>query len=265
LRTQAITGRCEFRKFDRNYRAAPQLPLWREAFFALELALLHVAPVYFGFGSPKGDGSGVVVVPGFLNGDVYLSELYAWLYRLDYKPYFSGIRVNADCPNLLIRRTLNATIDRAVSETGRKIHLIGHSLGGSLALAIASQRPDDVASVMTLGSPIRGAAVHPRIFEIAEQVRRAIRDRNGDSVLPACYTGLCTCNFVDALTRDLPESVMMTAIYTRTDAVVDWQYCITGDPASDLEVPGTHVGLAFNPSAYVMIANRLALARAGAS
>jgi hypothetical protein len=51
-----------------------------------------------------------------------------------------------------------------------------------------------------------------------------------------------------------------TAIYTRQDGVVDWRYCITGNARSDFEVSGTHIGLAFNASAYAIIANRLAQA-----
>ena len=84
----------------------------------------------------------VIVLPGFLGTDVYLVELWAWLYRMDYKPYFSGIGLNAECPNLLIRRTLNGTIDKARRETGRKVHLIGHSLGGIIAMSAAAQRPE---------------------------------------------------------------------------------------------------------------------------
>lgn len=235
--------------------------MWRECFSAIEAALLHLAPVYYGLGFSPGDKSGVIVVPGFLGTDAYLFELWAWLHRMEYSPYFSGIGLNAECPNLLIRRSLNATIDRARKETGRKVHIIGHSLGGMIAMAAAAQRAADVASVITLGSPFRGKACHPNILKAAEYVRGFIMRRNGDSVLPACYTGHCTCDFVDCLTRDLPKSVMMTAVYSRTDAIVDWRYCITGDPSVDAEAPGTHVGLVFNPSVYTIIAKRLELAQ----
>jgi hypothetical protein len=40
--------------------------------------------------------------------------------------------------------------------------------------------------------------------------------------------------------------------------VVDWQYCKTGNAETDFPVSGTHIGLAFNPSVYTIIANRLA-------
>ena len=105
--------------------------LWTEALFGAEILLLHATPVYYGFGVPRGDGSGVVIIPGFLGTDLYLTELHAWLARIGYRPYFSGIGINAECPNLLIQRHLNETIERALAETGRKIHLIGHSLGGA--------------------------------------------------------------------------------------------------------------------------------------
>jgi hypothetical protein len=84
---------------------------------------------------------------------------------------------------------------------------------------------------------------------------------NGPGVLPACYTGRCTCDFLDSLRRDLPGSIGETAVYTRSDGVVDWHYCITGDASVDVEVPGTHIGLAFNPAVYETIARRLANAR----
>jgi hypothetical protein len=54
--------------------------------------------------------------------------------------------------------------------------------------------------------------------------------------------------------------VDQTAVYTRNDGIVDWQYCITGDPKIDCEVNGTHIGLIFNANVYALIANRLSAA-----
>jgi triacylglycerol lipase len=237
------------------------VPLWQEALFGVEVLLLRATPAYYGFGVPHGDGSGVVIIPGFLGTDMYLMEIFAWLRRIGYSPYFSGIGLNAECPNLLIRRHLNETTDRALRETGRPIHVIGHSLGGIIARSLAGQRPDDVASVITLGSPFRGTVAHSRVLKAAEIVRKGIQLKHGQGVLPDCYTGRCTCQFLDTLRRDLPPGIVETAIYTKTDGVVDWRYCITGNPAVDVEVPGTHIGLVFNPSVYDVVARRLAAAR----
>jgi len=234
-----------------------QLPIWQEALFGIEVLLLHAAPIYYGVGVPRGDGSGVVIIPGFLGSDFYLVEIYAWLLRMGYRPYFSGIGVNADCPNLLIRNRLQATIERACDETGNKVHLLGHSLGGLLARAVAGARPDQIASVVTLGAPFRGTVLHPRVKQAVESVRQQILLNHGNSVLPDCYTGRCTCSFLDSLRRDMPPTMRATAIYSRTDGIVDWRYCVTGNPANDFEVTGTHIGLIFNPTVYRVIAQRL--------
>ena len=222
--------------------------------------MLHATPVYYGFGVPHGDDSGVVIIPGFLGTDLFLMELHGWLERIGYRPYFSGIGINADCPNLLIQRHLNETIERALDETGRKIHLIGHSLGGVIARSVAGQRPKDVASVITLASPIRGTVANKTIIHAAEAIRLRILQEHGKGVLPHCYTGRCTCNFVGSLRREVPDEMIQTAIYTRHDGIVDWRYCMSRKNGSDFEVPGTHIGMAFNPTAYAIVAERLALA-----
>jgi pimeloyl-ACP methyl ester carboxylesterase len=237
------------------------ISIWKEALFAADLLLLHASPIYYGLGIPRGDGSGVVLVPGFLGTDSYLGQMHSWLARIGYRPYFSGIGLNAECPNLLIQRRLNERIDRAVAETGGKIHLIGHSLGGILARSVASQRSADVASVTTLASPFRGTVVHAAVLRAAETVRKKILSSHSDGVLPTCYTGHCTCAFLSSLRREITCSIMQTAIYTRSDGIADWRYCTTGDSGCDFEVPGTHIGLAFNASAYAVIARRLAQAR----
>jgi triacylglycerol lipase len=241
----------------RDYQEA-KISIWSEVLFGVELLMLHAAPVYYGLGVPRGDGSAVVLMPGFLCPDHYLLPLHAWLGRIGYEPFFSGMRINAECPNLLIERCLNETIEKAIAKTGRRIHLIGHSLGGVIARSIAGQRPQDIASVITLGAPFRGTVAHSSILRAAESVRTRILKNHGDGVLPTCYTGHCTCDFVNALQRCVPPSVADTAIYTCDDGVVDWQYCKTDNEEADFQVSGTHVGLAFNPSVYTIIANRLA-------
>jgi triacylglycerol lipase len=234
------------------------ISIWKEVLFAADLLLLHASPVYYGLGVPRGDNSGVVIVPAFLGTDHYLAELRFWLQRIGYRPYLSGIGFNAECPNLLIQHRLKATIDKALAETGRKVHLIGHSLGGVIARSVAGQRPDDIASVITLGSPFRGTIAHRSILRAAELVRKQILHEHGSNVLPQCYTARCTCNFVDSLRRKVPKSVAETAIYTLNDGVVDSRYCRTGNRKKDFEVPGTHIGLVFNLSVYRVLADRLA-------
>jgi triacylglycerol lipase len=235
-----------------------QHPIWQEWLAGVELAFLQVSPIYWGYGIPHGDGSAVVLVPGFLGTDLYLTHLATWLRRIGYKTFYSGIRMNADCPNLLIKRNLADAIQQANETTQGKIHMIGHSLGGSLARAAAAQMPKRIASVITLGAPIRGIGARASVMRAADLVRRQILERHDRGVLPTCYTTRCTCEFFESLRDDFPKSVRQTAIYTKTDGILDWHVCQTGRPGVDVEVASTHIGMVFSPLVYSVIAHRLA-------
>lgn len=239
-----------------------KVPIWNEALFAAELLLLHASPVYYGLGVPRGNGAAVVLIPGLLCADAYLMPLRWWLERIGYTAFYSGIGFNAECPNLLIQDCVNETIKDALESTGQRVHLIGHSLGGIMARSVAAQRPKDVASVITLGAPYRGIVAHRSVLGLAERVRLRIMEDHGSGVLPDCYTGRCTCDFAKSARRAMPASVLETAIYTEDDGIVDWRYCTDDDCNTDFAVRGTHIGLAYNPSVYSIIANRLAEATA---
>lgn len=246
---EVITG------FDKEMREHT-LPIWFESLVGVDWALLHISPVYFGFGVPPGDDSAVIVVPGFLGSDFYLYELYLWLARVGYKPYLSGIGWNADCLNTLNDKLIK-TIERAHEETGKKVHLVGHSLGGVLSRSAATQFPDLIESVITLGSPFRGVRSHPKVIEMSEKIRRRIFKKNEKPDYPTCYTGRCECVTIRALHNFLPAEVRQTAIYTKSDGIVDWQNCRSRFEANNFEVTGTHIGLVFNFQVYKLIAERL--------
>lgn len=251
-----------WRKYlEEEFQASSTLPLWREAFLGIDWISLRMSPVFRGIGIPHGDQSAVVVIPGFMGSDQYLGDMNAWLRRIGYTPYLSGIGRNAECPDVLSLR-LAQTIEKAYEETGAPVHLIGHSLGGVIARGAAVRWADKVASVTTMASPFRGVRVHPFVLQTAYLVRGRIAQRRTPAApegRPNCYSGYCNCEFLAALRADFPEDVPQIAIYTKSDGVVDWRCCINefGD-GSDIEVPGTHIGLAFNPQVYKHIANFLA-------
>src|SRR5262245_57624579 len=108
--------------FHREQKATDR-PIWLEALAGIDFIELHADHAYYGLGVPRGNHSAVIVVPGFLGTDHYLSVMYHWLRRVGYKPYYSGIGWNAECLNVLTSR-LSQTIDRAYHETGgKKVHL----------------------------------------------------------------------------------------------------------------------------------------------
>lgn len=240
------------------------LPLWREVFTGVDWMKLRASRVFYGFGVQRGHGEAVVTVPGFMGSDLYLKEMNYWLRRIGYKDYASGIGRNMDCPDILADRLLE-TVERAYEETGGPVHLIGHSLGGMLSRAVTSFAPELVGSVITLGSPFRGLRSHPQVLKTGNYVRRRIELKQHERpahkpMKESCFSGTCSCDFAQALREGLADSIPQTAVYTKTDGVVEWSVCITGDPEVDFQVTGTHCGLAFNPDVYRIITERLALA-----
>jgi pimeloyl-ACP methyl ester carboxylesterase len=232
-------------------------PIWREAFFPLEWLALRASPVYWGFGVPHGSGEPVVVVPGFLASDASLIELYWWLARIGYRPYFSRIGRNVDCPDFQTGR-LRETVLRARQETGQRVRLIGHSLGGMLSRNLAKEHPEDVAMVITLGSPFRDAVrAHPLLISAAATIRSYAGTGAARNVRPSCFSGHCTCTFVKNMLQPGDWEVPRFAVYSRRDGVVEWESCIEDDPALNDEVSASHLGMVVHAGTYRAIARRL--------
>jgi pimeloyl-ACP methyl ester carboxylesterase len=222
------------------------LPIWRESLAGFDWLALRLSPVYAGAGVPRGDGAPVVLVPGFMASDASFFEMSRWLRRVGYAPYESGIGRNTQCPEKHIARLL-ATVERAHAETGRRATIIGHSLGGCFARGAAIQRPDLVSQVISLGSPVQGAAVHPLVIAAAQFLR-----------------GDCTYDCYEHLQDPLPAGVRETSIYTKDDGIVDWHTCTRASGARSIEVAGTHCGLIFNAGVYRALGTLLAERHAAA-
>ena len=247
---EALTG------FDKEMHEHA-LPIWFESLVGVDWTLLHLSPVYYGFGVPEGDGSPVIVVPGFLGSDIYLYELFLWLSRIGYKSYMSNIGWNADCLNTLSDKLIG-TIKKAHDETGRRVHLVGHSLGGVLSRSAAVQNRDLVKSVITLASPFRGVRSHPKVLHISDKIRQRIFRNEDKTEFPHCYTGHCHCVAVTSLHDGLPKKMKQTAIFTKSDGIVHWKSCLSRNEDNNFEVTGTHIGLVYNFKVYKLIAERLA-------
>jgi pimeloyl-ACP methyl ester carboxylesterase len=240
-------------------------PIWLEALFPLDWVALHISPVYYGLGVPLGHGEPVVLVPGFLGSDRYLTEFYLWLRRIRYTPYFSQIGRNVDCPELLTQRLL-LTVERAYEETSQPVSIIGHSLGGLLARATAHRAPALVKQVITMGSPFRSVRAHPLVLSAANFVRvNIVRERRQRrEVTNTCYTPECSCGFVTTLKQDAEANGQQSgtfarsAIFSKCDGIVDWRSCVEDEDALNREVTSTHIGMAFSPDVYRTVANLLA-------
>jgi triacylglycerol lipase len=231
-----VAERVEMRHGADPWYGRPSLALEQRA--GVELAELIASPVYYGLGVPRGDGRTVLLIPGFMGSDSYLTILGGWLRRVGYRPAQSGISVNAGSLKRLLRQVERRS-EELVNRNG-KITVVGHSLGGVFARIMAVTRPDLIEDVVTLGSPLTGnprTAAHPIVRAMGEML---IIDAPRDEA-----------DTLAQLASPLPAGVRLTSIFSREDAVVDYHACLDEDPNADcIEVRGTHVGLAWNAAVY---------------
>jgi len=205
--------------------------------FAASLALLPLLRT-----APRGDGHPVLVLPGLIASDTSTAPLRAYLKDRGYEVHGWGLG-----RNLGLRAGLEAKMQTRLREihrqSGRRVSIIGWSLGGVFAREIASAVPDAVRTIITLGSPIQGDPRSTnawRVYELA----------SGQSVDDPKLRRR----------RQAAPPVPTTSIYSRTDGIVAWR-CSVEQPSDDtesIEVPGSHCGLAVNPAVLYAIADRLA-------
>src|SRR5437588_2646353 len=201
--------------------------------------------------APKGDGHPVLVLPGLVASDTSTRPLRSFLKSRGYA--VSGWRQGR---NLGLRHGVqNAMVDlvQELNDThGRKVSLVGWSLGGLYARQLAKMMPERVRSVITLGSPFASgpkATNAWRVYEMASGRRAEDEDpRFGGSL---------------AGTPPVPT----TAIFSRTDGVCAWQGCMEQPSATSesIEVESSHCGMGHHPAAVYAVADRLAQAEGEAA
>jgi triacylglycerol lipase len=231
-------------------------PLWREGRLPLEWAALLRSDVYRGDGVPEGEGRGVLLIPGFLAGDSSLSTMTHWLRRAGWWTKSAGIRANVACSGAACRR-IEERLEALATDTGARVLVIGQSRGGVLAKALAAERPDAVAGVVTLGAPLRSQlAVHPVVLAQIGVVAMAGAVSRGHAFTWRCLQGECCARFRAALRDPFPAGVGFVSLYSRSDGIVDWTACL--DPAAEcVEVDASHCGMGVNADAYGAVARAL--------
>jgi pimeloyl-ACP methyl ester carboxylesterase len=194
--------------------------------------------------APRGDGHPVLVLPGLVASDTSTRPLRSFLKGRGYA--VSGWRQGR---NLGLRDGVQHAMQDLVHELsdthGRKISLVGWSLGGLYARQLAKLMPDRVRSVITLGSPFAGnpkATNAWRVYEMASGRRADEEDRR----------------FGGSLAQTPP--VPTTAIFSRTDGICAWQGCMEKSSATSesIEVESSHCGMGHHPAVVYAVADRLA-------
>ncbi len=233
----------------------PSRLLWRaEAPRALaELAQFWAAYPVLALGA-RGDGHTVLTLPGFVADDASMRPLRTLLRARGYhpKPWTLGRNMG---PSQRVLDGLSRRLTTVHRESGRRVSLIGWSLGGIYARDLARRHPDLVRLVVTLGSPFR---LDPR-----GDNRHSTRTGELFAATRPSHGAEFTTRPPEAEQPPLP--VPATAVYSRTDGVVPWRSCLErgGPTRENVEVIGSHCGLGHNVCAVTVILDRLALPEDG--
>jgi triacylglycerol lipase len=230
-------------------------PLRGELRYGLEFARLACDPTFLRPGR-QANAPPVLLVPGFMAGDVSLAVLRGWLRRRGSRSSSAGIRLNVDCAARAVDR-LEIPLRTLAERTGRRVVVIGQSRGGELARVLAVRNPDAVGTLVMLGSPV----LEP--LSVGRAVLRALRSvaRLGDLGVPGmlsmrCADGECCAAFREDLREPLTPGVRAVAIYSRSDGCVSWRACL--DPcARQIEVESSHTGMSVNLAVYRVLAEIL--------
>ena len=196
--------------------------------------------------APRGDGHPVLLLPGFLASDLSMAPMRRYLRELGYDAH--AWRMGRNLGGVArMRVALRDRLAEIHAAAGRKVSIVGWSLGGVYARDLALQAPDMVRCVVTLGSPFANDVRATNATRLYEALSGEAADDNPE--LRAAIAG------------DLP--VPATSIYSRTDGIVNWRTCLLrpSDTAENIEVHlASHVGLGVNPAALWAVADRLAQA-----
>jgi pimeloyl-ACP methyl ester carboxylesterase len=208
-----------------------------------ELAALPLAMPWLMARVPRGDGHPVLVLPGLLADDNSTIPLRRFLRSRGYETAGWGQGPNCG-PRKGVLTQLRKTLVDLHARTGRKVSIIGWSLGGVYARELAREFPEMVRQVISLGSPLYG---DPDATSNASGIYKLVSGRND----------------VDPGERGdtAPPGVPTTAVFTRVDGVVGWGCSIEkkGPLTDNIEIVGaSHSGLGVHPLALYAIGDRLA-------
>jgi pimeloyl-ACP methyl ester carboxylesterase len=179
-----------------------------------------------------------------------------------YRTYRSHITANVGC-TLNAAAALETRIESIAIRRGARVTIVGHSLGGMLARGLAVRRPDLVAGIITMGSPVLApGAHHVGLTAGVEALVRLSRAGLPGLMSEECVAGACARQSFEESREPMPEGVAFTAVYSKRDGIVDWRACV--DPeARAVEVTASHVGMALDPRVIDEVTKALALQDGG--
>ena len=209
---------------------------------------------------PDGDGHTIITIPGFMGADGSTSQLRRFLVKRGYNaiPWSKGRNAADKQPSSLdafleYRESIEDEVAEQVrsefERSGRKITLIGWSLGGLYSVALAHRFPQWIRQAITLGTPF-GDPRGTSLYNILGRVYNNEVEVDEDALQ----------RWVQHTYRGGKLRVPILTLYSESDGIVGAGIArCEGDPhyVTNIAVMASHVGFPFNPLVYGVIANHL--------
>ena len=185
----------------------------------------------------------ILIIPGFCGGDLSVLPLKKFLCSQGHNAYSWGLGFNHGRVEEFID-PLVALIKRLSNKHGESVSLVGWSLGGIISRELARFEPENIASVLTMGSPVIGGPKFTALNKLSsvfgwkpEEIEQDMIDRYAT-----------------------PIECPISAIYSKLDGIVSWEACIDhwSPNVSNHEVSSSHFGMGYNKRVYEIISQTLA-------
>lgn len=217
---------------------------------AVEWGGMYIGWSYVESRVPRGDGHPVLFFPGFLSTDGYTSALREKAAEIGFKSYSWDNGFNLGLDSDTAHHVAQRLREIYAENGGRKVSLVGQSLGGFYARELAREFPDMVRCVITLGTPFgrmddpSKASPLPVDKIIRFFTRESVHEGQAD-IGARCLT---------------PPPVPVTSIYSLGDGVAEWEAALNpkAKQAENVEVYGSHLGMTVNPLTMAVVIDRLA-------
>lgn len=203
-----------------------------------------------------------IVIPGFGSSDRYTLPLRRYLKHQGYAAEGWGLGTNlggTDLPHeladlserwnlspredyrgeagvpYLVDRVYERVLERH-QQTGKRVSLIGWSLGGVLAREVARDLPDIVDRVITMGTPVSGGpkytAAAPLFLSQGQDLDWIENEIN--------------------LRAQRPIRQPITIIFSKTDGIVGWEAAQDhhNPRVKHIEIDAAHLGMGFKPEIW---------------
>jgi len=177
-----------------------------------------------------GKGAVVVVIPGLLTSDVFTFILRGFLVKKGFNVY--GWDFGANLGDMTVLPRLQDRITDIHNTSGRKVSLVGWSMGGLYAREIAQTNNEIIESLVTVGSPYRDVYAPNNAKWVFDLLNKE--------------------NVVDKILMERlssPTKVRSTSIYSTKDGIVSWAACkddINDELHNSVSINTSHFGMGAN-------------------